>query len=253
MPEIHSYHLNLHHHSYQEQFCFPKKHMVQAGCRAWMKLRGGKPLDRSGKSITSLGNLLLWNVLWVWEFPGERCFQFWKGLRVVRHLKGKWKWPETTETTPKQARTGWWNRRASVLVRHSALWPRRSTSASLTCIMYWRKLVWSTTSARRCLILLPLKSRGSKHGWGKWAWDSVRAAPESNPPIVPQALPIDTFWALLYAEVYRGGSQAETEAQLKRRITRCLRDMDWEPLRSRMKGLKTGIRKVADKSPQIFL
>ena len=50
----------------------------------------------------------------------------------------------------------------------------------------------------------------------------------------PSSRPIEPFWAFLKAEIYRGGWQAVTEDQLKSQIAWCLRDMDWEPVQSRM-------------------
>ena len=68
----------------RSNFFFEKASRVEA-LKGWMKLRGGKPLDSFGKS-TTLGNLLLWNILGV---STRTVFRFWKALRVVRHLKGK--------------------------------------------------------------------------------------------------------------------------------------------------------------------
>ena len=127
---------------------------------------------------------------------------------------------------------------------------------SLTCIMYWRKLVWSTTSARRPLILLQLKSRGSQPGWGKWSWDPVRAARLNQTLHRPPSSP---NWALLGSPegrslqgwlASRNGGSWQLKCRI--RIARCLRDMDWEAVRSRMDRRKTDIRKAANKS-QIFL
>ena len=187
---------------------FSEKHMVQAGWRAWMKLRWEKPLDSFGKSTTSLGggggSFCCETFCEFGSFQENGVFDFGKVWEWWDTWKEKWKWPETTETTPKEARTGWWNRRATVLVRHGTLWPGSSTSASLMCTMCWRKLMRSTASARRSLVLLQLKSRGSEPGRGKWAWDAVRVAPESNPPLPPKLTQLRTFglsWRQKFTEV----------------------------------------------------
>ena len=74
-----------------------------------------------------------------------------------------------------------------------------------------------------------------------------------KPSKCPPSSPNWALLALLKAEVYRGGWQAETDDQLKRRVAPCLRDRDWEAVQSRNDRRKTDIRKAADKSPQIFL
>ena len=127
------------------------------------------------------GDLLLGNLVSVWAFPGERCFQFWNGLRVVRHLTGKVEVAGTHWNYPKASK----NR----LVKHAC----DCVGGSLVCIMCWRKLAWSTTSARGPLTLLQLKSRGSEHSWGKWAWDPVCAAPKSNRPMSSKLTQLSTF------------------------------------------------------------
>ena len=45
---------------------------------------------------------------------------------------------------------------------------------------------------------------------------------EENPPNVPQLRPIEDFWGLVKQEVYRGGWEATSEDQLKRRIRRAV-------------------------------
>lgn len=49
---------------------------------------------------------------------------------------------------------------------------------------------------------------------------------EDNPPNVPQARPIEEFWALLGRKVYDGGWEAENEEQLRRRIHQKIREFN---------------------------
>ena len=45
---------------------------------------------------------------------------------------------------------------------------------------------------------------------------------DDNPPNVPQLRPIEDYWGLLKQEVYKGGWEATSEDQLKRRIRRAV-------------------------------
>ena len=76
---------------------------------------------------------------------------------------------------------------------------------------------------------------------------------DANPPNVPKLRPVEDFWGILKGLVYKGGWEAETEHQLKLRVKKCLRDMDWGPVQARLNRLKTDIRKAADGSPRDFL
>jgi adenylate cyclase len=70
-----------------------------------------------------------------------------------------------------------------------------------------------------------------------------------NAPNLPQARPIETFWAILSQRVYRGGWEAKTTKQLKQRINRKLKEINEnEPnlIQRLMLGLKSKLRKIAD-------
>ncbi len=47
-----------------------------------------------------------------------------------------------------------------------------------------------------------------------------------NPPNVPEARPIEDFWAILKRAVYSGNWQATSIPQLRRRIEYCFSKMD---------------------------
>ena len=59
-----------------------------------------------------------------------------------------------------------------------------------------------------------------------WMSEFINFVPkELNPPNVPQARPIENFWACLVQKVYEGGWEATTD-KLIRRITAKLKDFD---------------------------
>ena len=200
MPEIHSYRLNLHHHSYQEQFCFPKK-------STWCKQDVGREWNWEKESHWTVlasqqqaWKTFLWNILWVWEFPGERCFHIWKGLRVVRHLKGKvevagnhWNYPKASKNRlVKQASNRVGSSRRSLARKFNISQSFVHHVLKKAGVKHYKCQNFEgpgTTPAQ--------EQRQSEPGWGKWAWDPVRAEPESNPRNVPQALPMEQFCALL--------------------------------------------------------
>lgn len=67
-----------------------------------------------------------------------------------------------------------------------------------------------------------------------------------NPPNVPQARPIESFWGKLVQRVYDHGWKATSEDQLIRRIRLKLREFDETELQASMRGVKSKIRKLAD-------
>ena len=70
-----------------------------------------------------------------------------------------------------------------------------------------------------------------------------------NPPNLPQARPIETFWAILSARVYSGGWSAKTTYQLIRRIKSKfneIKDNEPELVQTLMLKVKTKLRKIAD-------
>ena len=76
---------------------------------------------------------------------------------------------------------------------------------------------------------------------------NVEMVPESsNPPNVPQARPIESFWGVLAQRVYDKGWCAKSESHLVARIKLKLKTFDIDYLQSLMKGVKTNLRKIAD-------
>ena len=76
---------------------------------------------------------------------------------------------------------------------------------------------------------------------------------EMNPPNVPQLWPIENFWGILKAEVYKGAWEAKSVAQLVNRIKKCIAEMDWTSVQAIMRTCKTNFRKAADKTPLVML
>jgi len=59
--------------------------------------------------------------------------------------------------------------------------------------------------------------------------ENIKYVPKvRNPPNVPEARPIEDFWAILKSLVYEGNWQATSIPQLKCRIEYCLKKMDPE-------------------------
>ena len=135
----------------------------------------------------------------------------------MRHLKKKWKRPETTETTPGQSKlepAGETGLRPCWCV--TALFGQEAQHQS-----YVHHVLKKASVKHYKCQEAQLTSRGSEPGWGKWTGDPIRAAPESNPPNVPQSLPIailSTFWLFgspvgrslqgWLASRYRGSAEA---------------------------------------------
>ena len=61
---------------------------------------------------------------------------------------------------------------------------------------------------------------------------------DDNPPNVPQARPIENFWANLYLKVYDKDWQAQTKTKLIRRIRNKLKKFDQQQLQTYIKGVR---------------
>lgn len=72
---------------------------------------------------------------------------------------------------------------------------------------------------------------------------------EDKPPIVPQARPIENFWALLDRMVYKNGWEAKSEQQLVGRIRRKLKEVDYSVVQAMMKSIRPTLRKIEDNGP----
>lgn len=79
-----------------------------------------------------------------------------------------------------------------------------------------------------------------------WMKDNVQfVPPETNPPNVPQARPIENFWGCLSQKVYEGGWQAKTKEDLMRRIKQKLKEFDKDFFQRLMSSVKTKLNKIA--------
>lgn len=72
---------------------------------------------------------------------------------------------------------------------------------------------------------------------------------QDNPPNVPQARPIEMFWAVLSRLVYDQGWEAKTEQQLISRIQRKLKEVDIEVIQEMMGKVRRALRKIEDNGP----
>lgn len=65
-----------------------------------------------------------------------------------------------------------------------------------------------------------------------------------NPPNVPQARPIENFWAVLKRKVYEKGWEAQNDKQLIGRIKRKLKEIDQS-----VEKVRYTLRKIGDNGP----
>lgn len=72
---------------------------------------------------------------------------------------------------------------------------------------------------------------------------------EHNPTNLPQCRPIEDLWGYLVTLVYGNGWQAETLAQLKRRVRWAIRKVDQEAVRASCSGIRKKLRLVYQEGP----
>ena len=64
-----------------------------------------------------------------------------------------------------------------------------------------------------------------------------------NPPALPEIRPIERFWALLKAAVYKNGWEAKNLVELEKRIRLCIKNFDKAAIQKLLEGVK---RKIDD-------
>jgi hypothetical protein len=65
-----------------------------------------------------------------------------------------------------------------------------------------------------------------------------------NPPNLPQARPIEEFWAILSRKIYNNGWEAQNEEQLRRRISRKIREIDAVAVQRMMQRVRGKLRQI---------
>lgn len=70
-----------------------------------------------------------------------------------------------------------------------------------------------------------------------------------NPPNLPQARPIEDFWALLSRKVYHGGWEARNEEELRRRIYVKLREIELQSVQRLMRDVRRKLRLIEEHGP----
>lgn len=71
-----------------------------------------------------------------------------------------------------------------------------------------------------------------------------------NPPNLPQARPIEDFWALLSRKVYNNGWEAQNQEQLRRRISGKIREINADGVVQRMmQRVRRKLRQIEDNGP----
>jgi transposase len=70
-----------------------------------------------------------------------------------------------------------------------------------------------------------------------------------NPPNIPHCRPVENFWGRLKGKVYEGGWEATTIPQLKRKIAKCLSQMNVDELRADFKTVRQRLRLVNRNGP----
>ncbi|CAF3429238.1 unnamed protein product [Rotaria socialis] len=72
---------------------------------------------------------------------------------------------------------------------------------------------------------------------------------EYNPQNCPQSCPIETLWSIIDDMVHDNGWEAKSIDQLKRRIIAKLKEIDLKLVQTMLSGIRTQLRKIADKGP----
>ncbi|XP_030752754.1 uncharacterized protein LOC115879873 [Sitophilus oryzae] len=70
-----------------------------------------------------------------------------------------------------------------------------------------------------------------------------------NPPNLPQARPIEEFWAILSRKVYNNGWEAQNDEQLRRRIFRKIREIDAQVVQRMMQRVSGILRQIENNGP----
>ncbi|XP_050500950.1 uncharacterized protein LOC126880917 [Diabrotica virgifera virgifera] len=70
-----------------------------------------------------------------------------------------------------------------------------------------------------------------------------------NPPNLPQARPIEEFWAILSRKLYNNGWEAQNQEQLRRRIYTKIREIDAEVVQRMMQRVRGIIRQIENNGP----
>lgn len=69
-------------------------------------------------------------------------------------------------------------------------------------------------------------------------------AKEDNPPNVPECRPVEHFWGILKGLVYENNWQAKDLNQLRSRITKCLKNIDIDLVKSLMESVRYRVGQV---------
>lgn len=72
---------------------------------------------------------------------------------------------------------------------------------------------------------------------------------KDNPPNVPQARPIENFWAVLKRMVYEKGWEARNEQELINRIKRKLKQIEINTVQNLNRDIRSTLRKIEDNGP----
>ena len=65
-----------------------------------------------------------------------------------------------------------------------------------------------------------------------------------NPTNLPQARPIEDFFGLLSSKVYASDWEAQNTDQLKRRIKKCIREVDISVVQAICRSIASKLRKI---------
>ena len=72
---------------------------------------------------------------------------------------------------------------------------------------------------------------------------------DQNHPNVPQCRPIENFWSILKTKVYGNEWEATNILQLKRKIKKCLKEIDLSCLHNDFSRIGTNLRKIYRNNP----
>ncbi|CAF1655177.1 unnamed protein product [Rotaria magnacalcarata] len=114
-----------------------------------------------------------------------------------------------------------------------------------------KQAIGQITYLNQCIIARLMPFIISHHTKGKYLDqnDAKFVYKEFNPQNCPQACPIETLWSILKNMVYDEDWEAKTINQLRRRITRKLKEIDIKIAQQMFLGIRKQLRKIADNGP----
>jgi hypothetical protein len=125
-------------------------------------------------------------------------------------------------------------------------------------VSFFRKMKNDPTPCNRKLVLfevlkVPQNDPSWKYKifdltWPDLTWPDL-TWPDLTWPNLPQARPIEEFWAILSRKIYNNGWEAQNEEQLRRRISRKIREIDAVVVQRMMQRVRGKLRQIENNGP----